>query len=153
MSFNRLQALKKKLDRDPELLKAYDEIFQQQFKSGVIEEVGDSPEAGNVMYLPHRAVIQSEKQSTKLMVVFDASAKLTGENSLNDVLHKGPCLTPLLYDMLLRFRLFRVALSAALKKLICKLMLRGGITIFFAVYGSRMYSMRYLKFANLGFVV
>ena len=68
------------------------------------------------MYLPHRAVIRNEKQSTKLRVVFDASAKLPGENSLNDVLHKGPCLTPLLYDMILRFRLFRVAMSANIEK-------------------------------------
>ena len=66
-----------------------------------MEEVNYPGEVGEVMYLPHRGVVKEDKSSTKLRVVFDASAKLTGELSLNDVLYKGPCLTPLLYDVLL----------------------------------------------------
>ena len=116
LSWNRLQTLKRKINKKPELLKACDYVFKEQLKSDVIEEVGDSVETGNVMYLPHRAVIKNNKQSTKLRIVFDACAKLLGENSLNDVLYKGLCLTPLLDDMLLRFRAFPVAMVAAIEK-------------------------------------
>ena len=105
LSWNRLHALKRKLNKNPELLKAYDDVLKEQLKSGVIEEVGDSVEIGNVMYLPHGAVIKNNKQSTKLKIVSDASAKLLGENSLNGVLYKGPhCYTICCYD----FELFRL---------------------------------------------
>ena len=68
------------------------------------------------MYLPHRDIHRDDKPSTKLRIVFDASAKVKGELSLNDVLHKGPCLTPVLFDMLLRFRTYPVGLIADIEK-------------------------------------
>ena len=71
----------------------------------ILEEVNEPDEIGNVIYLPHRAVNREEKSSTKIRIVFDASTKV----SLNDVLYKRPCLTPLLYDVLLRFRIFLIA--------------------------------------------
>ena len=115
LSWTRLQTLKRKLNKNPELLKAYDDVFKEQLKSGIIDEVGDSVEIGNVMYLPHRSVIKNNEQSTKLRIVFDASAKLLGENSLNDVLYRGRA-SPLLYDMPLQFRAFPVAMVADMEK-------------------------------------
>lgn len=56
-----------------------------------------------------------DKKSTKLRVVFDASAKNKG-CSLNDCLYKGPCLNPLLYDVLLRFRVHTIGLTADIEK-------------------------------------
>ena len=47
--------------------------------------------------------------------MFDASSKLQGP-SLNDCLYKGPQLTPLLYDILVRFRSYPVALTADIEK-------------------------------------
>ena len=68
------------------------------------------------MYMPHREVIKESKSTTKLRVVCQANAKLAGEVTLNEMLYKGPCLTPLLYDMLLRFWTFPVALTAEIEK-------------------------------------
>ena len=45
-----------------------------------------------------------------MRIVFDASSK-SDRLSLNDRLYKGPQLTPLLYDILLRFRTFIFALT------------------------------------------
>ena len=68
------------------------------------------------MYLPHRAVVR-EGKSTKVRVVFDASAKTPGSNrSLNDCLYNGPCLTLLLYDILIRFRIHNIAITSDLEK-------------------------------------
>ena len=53
-------------------------------------------------------MIRPDKETTKTRIVFDASAKCNGV-SLNDVIHQGPKLQQDLFDLLLRFRRFPVA--------------------------------------------
>ena len=80
------------------------------------EKVITPAEAGENMYLPHRAVLKEEK-STKLRIVLDASAKPpVSKYSLNDCLYTGPCLTPLLYELLIRFRIFNIAIVSDIEK-------------------------------------
>ena len=76
----------------------------------------DRGEPGMVTYLPHREVLRPDKITTKLRVVFDASAKYPNGVSLNDVLYKGPCLNPLLFDSLLTFRSHPIAMCADIEK-------------------------------------
>ena len=116
LSLKRLKKLKSRLSNDVELLKDYDNVFREQLKLGIIEEVEGPGEVRHVTYLPRREVIREDKTSTKLRVVFDASAKSRENVSLNDVLCKRPCLTPLLYDVLLRFRIHPVAIIADIEK-------------------------------------
>ena len=74
-------------------------------------------QAEKVHYLPHQAFIRKEAETTKLRVVFDASSKEGKRGtSLNDCLHVGPPLTPLLYDILLRFRENRIGIVADIEK-------------------------------------
>ena len=115
LSCNRLKSLSRKLRKTPDILKEYGDVIRNQMELGIIEEVTEIAEMGEVTYLPHRAVIREDKQITKLRVVFDASAKNVGP-SLNDCMYKGPCLIPLLYDMLLRFRINNVAIVADIKQ-------------------------------------
>ena len=95
----------------------YDDVIQDQLKDGVIEKVNKEEYSppGQVHYLPHREVIRYDKDTTKLRVVFDASAKANGP-SLNDCLYVGPPLSPLLYDILLRFRVHKIAMTADIEK-------------------------------------
>ena len=60
-------------------------------------------------YLPHFSIARPEKSTTKTRVVFDACAKFNGL-SLNDVVCQGPKLQRDIFDVLLRFRRFPVAL-------------------------------------------
>ena len=93
------------LKSDSELLETCDKIFKEQLSLGIIEQT-DTPnlKAGQVHNLPQHPVICFDKKATKVCAVFDASAKAKSNPSLNDCLKKGPQPTPLMFDVLLRFR-------------------------------------------------
>ena len=68
-----------------------------------------------VKYLPHQAVIRDDHSSAKLRVEFDARSKTIGPG-LNEILQKGSCLTPLLFNVLLRFRFNPTDIIADIEK-------------------------------------
>ncbi len=65
-------------------------------------------------YLTH-VVICSDKETTKVRVVHDASAKSSGP-SLNNCLCTGPKFDQKILDILLRFHFRKVALTADIEK-------------------------------------
>ncbi|GFY78295.1 DUF1758 domain-containing protein [Trichonephila inaurata madagascariensis] len=67
-------------------------------------------------YLSHHAVLR-DSSTTKLRVVFDASAKSTTGHSLNDLLMVGPRVQRDVYPILLSFRTFQIAVCADLEKM------------------------------------
>ncbi len=73
--------------------------------------------SSKVFYLPMHAVYKRTSTTTKIRAVFDASARSTSGVSLNDTLLKGPTVHPPLIDVLLRFRLHRVAITADVSKM------------------------------------
>ena len=50
--------------------------------------------------MPHHAVVREAASTTKLRVVFNASASQKGDFSLNDVIEPGPSLLPNLAGLL-----------------------------------------------------
>ena len=118
LSKTRLPNLVKKLKSNPLLVAEYQKVIETQLESGIIEKVNDTEpvEVGKVCYLPHKAVIRENKETTKVRVVFDASAKTPEGPSLTDCMHAGPSLLPNLMDILLRFRLKRVGLISDIEK-------------------------------------
>ena len=74
LCMGRLRSLLKRLGESPHLLEEYSEVFKNQLEMGIIEEAPQEFQ-GRVHYLPHQAVWTPHKASTKLRVVFDASAK------------------------------------------------------------------------------
>ena len=97
VSLSRLKSQIYRLKSMPDVLESYDQIMKEQLKQGIIEEVSELETSTKTSYLPHQAVIRQEAETTKLRIVYDASAK-EGKHgiSLNDCLHVGPPLTPLL---------------------------------------------------------
>ena len=92
-------------------------IIEEQLHAGVIERVVELQAAPKVHYLPHQAVVRKEATTTKVRIVYDASSKSSKTGtSLNDCLHMGPSLNPLLFDILLRFRENRVVLVGDIEK-------------------------------------
>ncbi len=116
-SLRRLKSQVARLEKEPEVLWEYAAIIKDQLETGVIERVVELEKAGKVHYLPHQAVIRKEATTTKVRIVYDASSKeKKSGTSLNDCLHVGPSLNPLLYDILLRFRENRIALVGDIEK-------------------------------------
>ena len=117
LSVNRLRGLLRRLKQEPAILEEYDRIIQDQLEKGIIEAVrADETPPGTVHYLPHHAVVRRDKATTKVRVVYDASARSANGPSLNECLLKGPKFNQLIFDLLVRFRSYKVALTADLEK-------------------------------------
>ena len=80
--------------------------------------------ASEVFYLPMHGVHKITSSTTKLRIVFDASAQSSSGVSLNDTLAVGPTLHPRLEQILLNFRTWRVALSGDIRKMYREILLR-----------------------------
>ena len=112
VSLNHLSKLKNRLSKSIDTLVKYDKVITNH---GVIEKVESIGIPGKVKYLPHQTVIRDNHSSVKLRVVFDASSETIGP-SLNGTLYKWPCLKPLLFDVLLRFRFNPIGIIADIEK-------------------------------------
>ena len=116
LSLKRLWGLLRRLRQNPTVLREYDHIIRDQLKRSIVEPVTEeTPTSNRLHYLPHHAVFRSDKSTTKVRVVYDASARSEGP-SLNECLHTGPKFNQHILDILLRFRHHRVALTADIEK-------------------------------------
>lgn len=105
----------RRFDRVPELKRQYTEFINEYIAMGHMTECKNS-EPETVYYLPHHAVFK-ESTTTKLRVVFDASRKTTNGISLNDCMMNGPKLQDDLFNIMLRFRLYKIAFTADVAKM------------------------------------
>ena len=80
--------------------------------SEVVPDTDLDKPSSQVFYLPMHGVVKDSSTTTKLRIVFDASAKSMSGISLNDCLLPGPSLYPLLTSVLLRFRMHFIGMSA-----------------------------------------
>ena len=118
LSLNRLDGLLRRLQQDNDILhvREYDSVIKTQIQQGIeIVEQPEQTDAERVHYLPHHAVVRRDKDTTKLRIVHDAPSKVSGP-SLNQCLHAGPKFDKKILDILLRFRIHKVAVAADIKK-------------------------------------
>ena len=80
-------------------------------------KVNSSPIPKDHFVLPHHAVFKEGSSTTKLRVVFDASAKTSSSQSLNDILFKGPTIQDGLFSNLVKFRFPQYVFSADIAKM------------------------------------
>ncbi|XP_008186006.1 uncharacterized protein LOC103310227 [Acyrthosiphon pisum] len=71
----------------------------------------------NTYYIPHHVVIRPDRTTTKMRIVFDASAKTSSGMSLNDNLYCGKKLQQDLHGIILRFRLHPIVFTADIKNM------------------------------------
>ena len=92
------------------------DYFISRYAELVPEEDIKKP-MSNVFYLPMHGVTKQASTTTKLRTVFDGSTATTTGVSLNDILLPGPNVYSPLPDILLRFRLHEVGLTADVSKM------------------------------------
>ena len=98
------------------MLVEYDAVIRDQIKEGVVERANNVA-VGKEFYLPHRAVVRENAETTKTRIVCDASAR-ERENtpSLNDCFLTGPPLQNQLWTVLVRNCFHPVAVAGDLQK-------------------------------------
>ncbi|CAG7733698.1 unnamed protein product, partial [Allacma fusca] len=115
IAIKRLETTVKKLEAIGRI-DDYQAVFNDWLAEGIIEEVPKSEIENSCHYLPHRAVIKENSETTKIRPVFDASAKGKGGTSLNECLEKGRNLLELIPKIIVGFRLRKIGIVSDIQK-------------------------------------
>jgi hypothetical protein len=92
-------------------------------KQGIVEQVPEQPTGERKFYLPHKPVIKESAETTRV----HSAKENSNVPSLNECLHKGPPLQPLLYNVLVRIWLKPIGLTADIRQAIHQIC-RAGLT-------------------------
>lgn len=113
IALKRLLSLERKLHANT-LKTEYTQVLEEYLKLGHMSEIDNPNDDG--FYMSYHPVIKRSSNTTKVRVIFNASAKTNNDISLNDVL-AGPTLQDKLFSQLVRFRFYKLQ---TLKKCIAK---------------------------------
>ena len=102
--------------------------------------------------MPHKAVVRTEAVTTKVRMVFDASAKPHPlAASINECMYTGPSLQPLLWDIMIRSRMSENLLLGDIKKAFLQIGIkeedRDAFRFLFTLHGKE----EHLRFARVPF--
>ncbi|XP_011859799.1 PREDICTED: uncharacterized protein LOC105557222 [Vollenhovia emeryi] len=117
IALRRLSYLERKFKINQEFYNQYSSFMREYIKLNHMSIVNSESTIMNPTYLPHHGVLHEFSLTTKLRVVFDGSVRTTAGISLNDTLMIGARLQDNLIDIMLRFRLHAIAITADLKKM------------------------------------
>ncbi|CAI6362474.1 unnamed protein product [Macrosiphum euphorbiae] len=113
VALNRFLQLERRLAADSILYAAYRKFMSEYEELGHMTRA----EGAGQYYIPHHAVQKVEGDDVKLRVVFDASAKCHSGMSLNQCLLVGPKLQQDIVDVLVGFRVHKVAFTTDICKM------------------------------------
>lgn len=118
LAIARLINLEKSFAKNPHLAEEYSKFLREYEDLGHMTKVPPfvGPEGG-AYYLPHHAVLKECSTTTKVRVVFNASAKTHTGLSLNSLLDPGHKQQQDLHQILLRWRKHRIVVTADMEKM------------------------------------
>ncbi|XP_076301551.1 uncharacterized protein LOC143219488 [Lasioglossum baleicum] len=117
IALKRFYNLEKRLIRNTALKQEYSKFIQEYRVLGHMTDITKNDCRTDGYYLPHHPVFKQSSLTTKLRVVFDASAATSNGLSLNDVLLVGPTIQDDLFSLIIRFRLHNYVLTADIEKM------------------------------------
>lgn len=118
LALRRFFSLERRLLKNLSLYKQYCSFMQDYIDCGHMTSISQKNltlSSNNVYYIPHHCILKPGSSTTKLRVVFDASAK--SPQSLNDHLLTGPKLQQDIVSILMNFRLYKFVLTADIKQM------------------------------------
>lgn len=110
MALKRFHQLERRFARDPELHRKYCDGVNELIAANQLCEVTRPPN-GWCYYIPHHPVLK------KFRIVFDASCRTDLGLSLNEAQLVGEKLQDDLFDLIMRFRTFRIGITADIQKM------------------------------------
>ncbi|XP_055589128.1 uncharacterized protein LOC129741429 [Uranotaenia lowii] len=119
----RLLSLERRLARNMETKLEYDKFMKEYLELDHMELVKNKDQCKVRYYIPHSCVVKPDSTSTKLRVVFDASAKTNTGMALNDIQAVGPVIQRDQFDLSLDFRGEDYVLSADITKMYRQILL------------------------------
>lgn len=129
-ALNRFYQLEKRFQRDADYHSRYSTVINEYLQLGQMEletasendfTSSPNPNSYECYYIPHHAIIKESSTTTKIRVVFDASAKTSSGKSLNDILVPGPALQTDLLKIIINWRIFRYVFTSDIEKMYRKI--------------------------------
>ena len=120
-ALKRFYSLQSRLNKDTKLKKEYHKVMQSYIDLGHMSPVFNQSSGG--YYVPHHEVIKTTSATTKVRVVFDASAKTDNGISINEVLMVGPTIQDKLFTHLVRFRTHTYVLTADIEQMYIQILI------------------------------
>ena len=106
-------------------IERYDQVIQDQIEAGIVERVSGPVTGSREFYIPHKPVVRETAETTKLRVVYDASARAhSGAPSLNECLNPGPPLQNQLWSVLVRACFHPVVIAGDIKQAFLQVRIR-----------------------------
>ena len=112
----RFQGLERKFATNESFKQLYVDFMEEYENLGHMTKIKDVNKNQEQYYIPHHGIFK-ESTTTRLRVVFDASAHTQNGLSLNDKLLVGPKIQDDLFEILLRFRIHKYAMVADIEKM------------------------------------
>ncbi|XP_055714258.1 uncharacterized protein LOC129808506 [Phlebotomus papatasi] len=122
-AISQLLALERQFEKKPQLKALYSDVMKDYMERGWLELVPPEEFKSPAYYMPHHGVLKESSTTTKLRVVYNASAKTSSGHSLNDLLLIGPSVQPDIAIILLQFRLAPFAMTADISKMYLQVLL------------------------------
>jgi len=117
-ALKRLHYLEHRLSLDKGLSQQYTDFMRDYLTSEHMEVVSTNQRmTPYCFYIPHHCILRPESHTTKLRVVFDASATTTTGQSLNGNLYTGRKLQQDLPQILIRARIHKILFTADIKQM------------------------------------
>ncbi|XP_071052597.1 uncharacterized protein [Onthophagus taurus] len=115
-ALHRFLSLEKRLIKASDIFEKYKQFMEDYLSTGHMSPVPKTDYSNTTAYyIPHHYVVNPN--SSKLRVVFDASAKTSSGKSLNDILLTGPKLQRDLVSILINFRCFPIVFICDIKQM------------------------------------
>ncbi|XP_058988017.1 uncharacterized protein LOC131807010 [Musca domestica] len=117
MAYNRFMSLERRLLQKEDIRSQYIKFMREYEQLGHMQKIKVCTVSNPKYFIPHHCVLKPDSTTTKLRVVFDASAKTSSGQSLNDLMYTGPIVQSELFSILLRFRLPKFVFTTDIEKM------------------------------------
>ncbi|XP_066598839.1 uncharacterized protein [Prorops nasuta] len=117
-----LSRILRRLENSPDQTESYSQFLQEYLMLGHMSPVPMNSDFR--VFLPHHAVFKTEKQKTKIRVVFNAFSKTSTGVSLNDTLFIGSKLQQDITRILMNWRAFRYVGVTEIVKMFRQILVR-----------------------------